>query len=190
MNKADIKNITGSKYFDDWFDIVKDVIFNEEFVKRLYFPHHGKYNVYTHCIKVSYDSYIFSLNKKVDSRKCALAGLLHDFYPYLWRYSDYFNILGSKYYEKLHVKKPLLKKHAFMHGKEASLNYVKFFPNLDDEVITDSIKSHMFPLTLPPRYKVGWIITLFDKVNAVRESQTINAVKMYLYIFIYLQVML
>ncbi len=187
MNKDDIKKITGTKHFEEWYTIVEKIIINPEFKKRLYFPHHGNNNVFTHCIKVSYDAYIFSINKKIDSRKCALAGLLHDFYPYLWRNSKYHNFLDQHYYEKLKTKKPFLKKHGFTHGEEAANNYIKYFPELKDKMITDAIKTHMFPLTPPPKNKIGWVITLFDKTNAIKEMPVWNTVKTYLYLIIYLQ---
>lgn len=184
MTKDEIKLLTGDIYFDEWYDIVKNIINNNEFRKRLYFPHHGYYNVFTHCIKVSYDSYVFSFNKNIDSRKVAIAGLLHDFYPYLWRNESCCEFLDNCYFEKLDVKKSLFKKHGFTHGKEASLNYVKYFPEFKDPVITNAIKNHMFPLTPPPKNKVGWVVTLFDKTNAVKEMPFWNTIRAYVYIFI------
>lgn len=52
---------------------------------------------------------------------------------------------------------------------EASFNYINFFPEYEDCVITNSIKYHMFPLTKPPKYKEGWIITFIDKKNAILD---------------------
>lgn len=169
MTKQEIQNIVGEKYFEQWYEIVKDIINNEEFQKRMYFPHHKNTNVFEHSLKVSYDSYKFSLNKNIDSTKCSIAGLLHDFYPYIWR-KDIINfILETKYYKRLNKKTSFFKMHGFVHGKEASNNYLKYFPELDDYIIINSIECHMFPLTRPPKYKVGWVITLFDKINAVKE---------------------
>lgn len=169
MNKTEIKKIIGSKYFEEWYLIVEDIINNEEFQKRLHFPHHKDINVFTHCLKVSYDSYKFSINKKVDSRKCAIAGLLHDFYPYIWRSDINEFLLENEYYQKVGVKNKFFKKHGFVHGEEASINYVKYFPELKDDIVTNSIKCHMFPLTRPPKYKVGWVVTYYDKINALKE---------------------
>lgn len=169
LTKEQIKKITGEKYFDEWYEIVEDIINNPEFKKRLYFPHHGNINVFNHCLRVSYDSFKFSYKKRINSNKCAIAGLLHDFYPYIWRKDVDNFFLEEKYYQKINTKTKILEMHGFVHGKEAALNYRKYFPNLDDEIITNSIMYHMFPLTKPPKYKVGWVITYYDKINAVKE---------------------
>ena len=71
--------------------------------------------------------------------------------------------------KKVGVKTKFFKQHGFVHGREASINYIKYFPNLSDDIITNSIKYHMFPLVRPPKYKVGWVITLYDKINAIKE---------------------
>ena len=64
--------------------------------------------------------------------------------------------------------------HGFIHRKEAALNYVKYFPKLEDDKITDSIKRHMFPLTLvPPKYIEGFIITSVDKLNSLSELPSV-----------------
>jgi uncharacterized protein len=106
-----------------------------------------------------------------DKRVCAIAGLLHDFYPLAWLYNeDLAKIDNGKYMERLNRKEPLFKKHGFTHGKEAAENYVKFFPELEDKKITDAIEKHMFPLTIRiPKYKESFIITLVDKSNSVHE---------------------
>lgn len=180
MQKEDLIKITGRKYFEEWYYLVENIINNEEFMKRTYFPHHGNINVFNHCIKVSYDAYKFSRDKNIDSRKCAIAGLLHDFYPYIWRKDIDNYYLDNNYYKRLDEKVKLLKKHGFVHGKEASINYKKYFPTLDDEIITDSIKNHMFPLTKPPKYNVGWVITYFDKVNAIKELFPYHAIMQFI----------
>jgi uncharacterized protein len=167
--KEQVKEIVGDEYFEEWYSIVENIINNLEFQKRLYFPHHKNINVFNHSIKVSYDAFIFSYDKNIDYKMCAIAGLLHDFYPYIWRSDIHNYLLEDEYYKKIGKKVKFFKKHGFVHGYEASLNYVKFFPELEDKVITNSIKNHMFPLTRPPRYKVGWVVTYCDKVNALKE---------------------
>ena len=108
LTKEEIKKITGDKYFESWYLIVKDIINSKEFQKRTYFPHHGNVNVFRHCVKVSYDSYKFSKNKKIDSRRCAIAGLLHDFYPYIWRKDIKEFLLEYDYYKKSWCKNKIL----------------------------------------------------------------------------------
>ena len=112
-----------------------------------------------------------------DQRVCAIAGLLHDFYPLAWQYNeDLAKLDDGKYMERLKRKEPLFKKHGFTHGDEAAINYVKYFPELEDKKITDCIRTHMFPLTIrPPKYKEGLIITLVDKANSVHELPGVSA---------------
>ena len=44
----------------------------------------------------------------------------------------------------------------------------KFFPEMVNKCILDSIKYHMFPLTvIPPHYIEGWIVTSMDKKASV-----------------------
>lgn len=167
-----------SPFFDEWLNEVKDILLSDEFQRRKLFPHHHNMTVWDHSILVSFNSYVYSKYFNADSRVCALAGLLHDFYPEAWLYSEELEKLDSgKYTKGLKVRKSFFKQHGFIHGPEAAKNYVKFFPNLENKKITDSIKCHMFPLTIkPPRYKEGWIITLVDKLNSVHELPSVKVV--------------
>ena len=36
------------KTFDEWYEIVKDILNDEEFLKRKKFKHHGEVSVYEH----------------------------------------------------------------------------------------------------------------------------------------------
>ena len=164
-----------SPSFDEWFRIVKVVLLNDEFQKRKYFMHHHNLSVWDHSILVSFKSFLIAKNIGADCTVCALAGILHDFYPQAWLYSEELaQIDDGKYLKEINVKKPLFKMHGFTHGKEAALNYVKYFPKLEDDKITDSIKRHMFPLTLiPPKYIEGIIITSVDKLNSLSELPSV-----------------
>ena len=54
---------------------------------------------------------------------------------------------------------------------------MKFFPELNNDRIINSIKRHMFPLTLiPPKYKEGFIITCVDKMNSVNELPSVKVI--------------
>jgi uncharacterized protein len=179
-NENVIENIDPSivkhPMFNDWFEIVKPVLMHDEFQKRKLFFHHFNLSVWDHSILVSFNAYLYSLYFTCDSRVCALAGLLHDFYPWTWQYNEELEELdGGKYLVELKTKHPLFRQHGFTHGKAASINYVKYFPELEDDRITNSIKRHMFPLTpIPPKYKEGMIITLVYKLNSSRELPTIS----------------
>lgn len=169
-------------FFDDWYFLVEEILMHDEFQKRKLFNHHRDMSVWDHSILVSFKSYIASKYFGADPRICAIAGLLHDFYPYAWLYNEKLaSINDGEYLKELNVKKSLFKKHGFVHAKEAALNYIKFFPHLENKKITNSIKRHMFPLNiLPPRYIEGFVITLVDKLNSCHELPSIKSFSGYM----------
>lgn len=136
----------------EYIDIVKEILDNQEFKKRLSFLHHEDSSVYVHCLLVSYKAYKISKALKLDYKSAAIAGLLHDFYNEDWHTST-------------HKEKNFFDKHGFRHPKEALKNSRIFFQNFMNPMIEDAIVKHMFPLTISlPRYKESWIITLSDKL--------------------------
>ncbi len=165
----ELSSLKDKPYFDSWYAIVKDILLDEEFDRRHYFPHHNK-SVWEHSVLVSFTAYRYSFIFKADHRVCAIAGLLHDFYPYAWQYSAKLESIDPKYLSKYKQKVPFFKKHGFVHAKEAADNYILYYPKLKDKKVTNAIKRHMFPLNIiPPRYKESWIITLADKKVAFSE---------------------
>lgn len=164
-----------SPSFDEWFKITKDILLNDEFQKRKYFMHHHNLTVWDHSILVSFKAFKIARAIGADKRVCAIAGLLHDFYTQAWLYSDELaQIEDGKYLQEIGVRKPLFKTHGFTHGADAAENYVKFFPELEDDRITDSIKKHMFPMTIvPPKYIEGYILTSVDKLNSLKELPSV-----------------
>lgn len=137
----------------EFMKVASLIIDNEEFQKRKEFLHHND-SVYEHSIKVAYKAYHFakyiSKFQKVSIEEVIVASLLHDFYTTPWQSAP-------------KVKKHLLEMHGFVHGKIACQNACKYFPNYMTLRVKDSISNHMFPLTRPPRYLEGWLITLADK---------------------------
>ena len=168
--------IKNNLLFEEWFNIVEDILMHDEFQRRKLFMHHHNMSVWEHSILVSYKSFMASKYYGGDERVCAIAGLLHDFYPQAWLWNDELAELDEgKYLSEFYDKKSLFKMHGFVHGKEAAKNYVKYFPELEDKRITNAIERHMFPLTIkPPRYFEGYILTAIDKVNSVRELPGIS----------------
>ncbi len=158
-------------FFEEWFQYVKEILLNDEFQKRKLFPHHHNMSVWDHSILVSFRSFLMARLFNADLRICAIAGLLHDFYPWSWLYSEDLEELDDgKYLIEVRTKHPLFKRHGFTHAKAAAENYIKYFPELENKRITNAIKRHMFPLNIiPPRYKEGFIITTVDKINSVHE---------------------
>ena len=144
------KNIDQTEYYK----IVKEILENEEFLKRKEYEHHFNESVYDHVLRVSFDCYQIGKRFKLDYKSLAIAGLLHDFYDKPWQNS----------FEKT----KFLKKHGFVHAEEARVNAIKYFSNLVTEKIGSMIKTHMFPLNIKlPKYKESWILTLVDKVDSM-----------------------
>jgi len=171
--------IKNTSLFDEWYFITKDILISEEFQKRKLFPHHHNMSVWDHSILVSFNSFIASKYLNADTYICSVAGLLHDFYPWSWIYSDDLETLDNGFYlEYRRNKHPFLRQHGFIHGKAAAENYVKYYPELENKKITNAIKYHMFPLTIiPPISREGIIITMVDKINSVRELPNVYDLK-------------
>lgn len=171
--KEQLIRIKNKEYFEEWFDIVKPYLLSDEFQIRKKFTHHHD-SVYNHAVMVSYKSFVFGKKHNVDPKLCAIAGLLHDFFPYTWRKSFELDNISPEYNRRIREKSFKVKIHGFLHGKEASENIIKYFPELNNKIIQDAVSHHMFPLTLPPKTKVGWVITLMDKVDATVDVIGIN----------------
>lgn len=165
------KKIQLNSHFNEWYSIVKDILKNREFQKRKLFLHHKFVSVWEHSIAVSFKSFLIADYFNADKRVCAVAGLLHDFYSKAWIYNvELSKIDNGIYLSDYKKKKPLLKRHGFVHAKDAAINYVKFFPDFENEKVTDSIRKHMFPLNcIPPKYIEGYVITIIDKIVSLKE---------------------
>jgi uncharacterized protein len=158
------------KIDSEYYDIVKDVLENEEFLKRKNFKHHGITTVYDHSLAVSMVSYKIAKKFKFDYKVAAIAGLLHDFYDKPW--------------QEVKDTRPFFKKHGFAHAGEALVNARVYFPELLNLKTEDSICRHMFPLNIrPPKYKEGWIITLADKYVSMEVFKDVKNLPRYIGIF-------
>ncbi|MBR1416623.1 MAG: hypothetical protein IJ572_02260 [Bacilli bacterium] len=162
--KKDLTHLEKCKYFDEWLDIVKEILLNDEFQKRKYFRHH-KGRLWDHVTEVSYYSFLMAKVHHADSKVCAIAGLLHDFYPKAYKYSKELDEIDHDYVTDVKKKQSIFKMHGFSHAEAAAINSKKYFPNLVDDKIFSIIKTHMFPLNISkiPKYKEGWIVTYVDK---------------------------
>lgn len=138
------------RYYDEWYSIVEPIITSDEYLKRKAFRHHGNKSVYDHSIKVSQSAYRLAKTLRCDYRSAAIAGVLHDFYTTPWQEDT--------------EKRPLFKKHGFIHARIALENSRKYYPEYLNKKIENAIVRHMFPLNIvPPRYGTGYFITLVDK---------------------------
>ncbi len=138
------------KYLMELYSYTKDILKNENFLKEKNFPHHKHMTAYKHSINVAYMSLKLCKNKRVDRKKLARTALLHDYYLYNWHNKE----------ETWH------KPHGIKHGHIAMINAQKDFDNFDE----NAIERHMWPLTIkPPKTRIGWIVTLADKIVGVCE---------------------
>jgi len=176
----DLQKYNNNSYFDEWFKIVEPILLSDEFQRRKLFLHHDA-SVWDHSILVSFKSFLVAKFYNVNSYNAAIAGLLHDFYPFAWRYSKELEDLDPKYLKRYYKKhKSPNEWYAFVHGREAAINAKKFYPNLVNDVILDSIHYHMFPLTLiPPHYIEGWIVTSMDKKVSAEVFKDIKDLPLY-----------
>lgn len=151
----------------DYYNTVKDILENPEFIKRKDYKHHGNISVYSHCLAVSYNSYRVCRFLGLDKESVAIGGLLHDFYYKPWQENN--------------IKKSFFKKHGFVHAKEALENSQIYFPTLMNKKVENIIKRHMFPLNIvPPRYTESWIVTMVDKYVSLEVFKEPKKLLMYI----------
>ncbi len=142
------------KYEKEYLNYVNEILKSKEFQRRKKYEHHENESVYEHSLKVSYSSYLYAKKHNLNKKDISIGGLLHDFYYKPWKNDT--------------EKKPLFKKHGFVHAKEALENSRKVFPHLMNDRIEDIILKHMFPLNIkPPKYKESWVVTMMDKKRSL-----------------------
>lgn len=141
---------------NEYYEIIKTILENSEFLKRKNYTHHENCSVYEHCLAVSFLSYLWAKKWHFDYKSAAIGGLLHDFYDKPWQTNNH--KLSKK------QKTKFFKQHGFVHAGEAVKNSYRYFPELMDKRVENIIRRHMFPLNIcPPKYKEAWIITCVDK---------------------------
>lgn len=140
--------------FRNYFDITRDLLQSDQVLKMKNYIQHGSTSTYTHCLLVSYYSYILSLRLpgKFDSKSIARGALLHDFYLYDW-----------------HIPHHSHRFHGFTHPRAALKNAKKHFSI--NEIEQDIIQNHMWPLTFTkyPRKKEAMLVCLVDKCISIAE---------------------
>ena len=156
--------------YKSWYRIVKKILHSTEFQKRRLFRHHEFESVWTHSIKVSFESYKYAKKYGYNEYNCAVAGLLHDFYTRAWQDSIELTVLDDIYREKFINPRrlKLFEKHGFTHPIEALDNSRKYFRNYLNKDIENAIVTHMFPLSLFTKYKLpnnktSLVLTYIDK---------------------------
>ena len=122
------------------------------------FMQHGDTSVFAHslavaliCVQIAYFLPKF-LSKHLNKRSLVRGALLHDYFLYDW-----------------HAKHEGHSLHGFFHPRRALKNAERDFSLSATE--RNMIKTHMFPLTLPPpKCKESWILVVADKVCAIKET--------------------
>jgi len=133
----------------EYIDLVKNIINNKEFLKLKNCEHHGT-NRFEHSLNVSYKAYKYAKKHNLDYKEVAIGGLLHDFFLQ----------------ENIGAKQRLTS--AYNHPVKAVENASNLFSINDKE--KDIIRTHMFPLNITiPHYKESWLVSFFDKKNAISE---------------------
>lgn len=135
-----------------YYNIVSDILNNEEFLKMKDIVHHG-YNRYGHCVRVSYYSYKISKILRLDYVSAARAGLLHDFFLEENENSKFLNKIDN----------------LMNHPKKAVKKSIENFDITDKE--ENIIISHMFPVVFKsvPKYLESWVVNVVDDGVAVVE---------------------
>ena len=133
----------------------KDILSSPNMIKSQGFYQHGSVSVYEHSLQVAncclYLAEKFNIN--IDKRTLVRGALLHDYFLYDWHNDD-----GGTH-----------KWHGFTHAKTALRNANKEFRLNKKE--QNMILSHMFPLNMIlPKYKESVILTIADKICALRET--------------------
>ncbi len=135
--------------------LIREYMKSEKVQEMEAYIQHGNTTTLEHCENVAKISFlmndIFHLN--ADQKALVVAAMLHDFYLYDW-----------------HDGEPERKTHGFDHPEIACNNAVQYFQV--DEKVQESIKSHMWPLTLTqvPKSREALILCLADKYCALLET--------------------
>lgn len=140
------------KLFQEYLEIIKDLLEDEDILEMDNYRQHGQVSTLVHSIYVSFSAFKIAKKLKLDYVSVARAGLLHDFYLYDWRKVKY----EGTTHRKMHPKIALEKSKA------------KFKINQIEE---DIILKHMFPVVLVtiPKYKESLLVSLVDKYCAMME---------------------
>lgn len=130
-----------------------EIIENSDFKKLRDIPRHGYTNTFDHSMRVARLSYLMAKRIGVDKESTVRVALLHDFCLINYRAEDYSKAPDEECYL---IKHP---KDAVVNSKEYGLT-----PKEERAILT-----HMFPLAPLPTSRIGWILTIADKIAAAYE---------------------
>lgn len=147
--------------------ITRPILNSYEFQRRIDFPHHGNESIVEHSIKVASLAYKIAPYFHVNLVNVILASLMHDMYSTPWQ----------------NQKRPhnIFQAHGFVHPRIALTNCKKYYPELMNNVIENSILCHMFPLTpRKPKYAEGWLIVFCDKYVSMNIFKDVKKLPTYI----------
>lgn len=133
-----------------------DIICSSDFRKTFEQTHHKCMTVGDHTLSVTAMAVMLckgmNINDDTMLRNVITASLCHDL-----------GIMGRN--EKFNNNA-----RCYVSHPKDSVKAYKTLTGKEDKRIVNSINCHMFPIKpLPPKYKEGWILTMADKISAVRE---------------------
>ncbi len=140
--------------------LAEPILHAGEFERLKSYRQHRNATTYEHSLRVAEACFRFCRHHRirVDYEKLIRGALLHDYFLYNRHYADrpdYIPVGGLQ--------------HLFHHSEAAWRNASRHYPTLSD-IEKDIITRHMFPLTLlPPRTREGWLVCLFDKIEALND---------------------
>ncbi|MDR1956672.1 MAG: HD domain-containing protein [Treponema sp.] len=132
----------------------QDILGHELFLEGKNVFSHGSVTIHDHSIAVAELSFSMIENSRTIDKRCVVrAALLHDFFLYEW------HVPGMRY---------IL--HGWAHPVIAARKAREIFHISPKEYAC--IKTHMWPWTLfhIPLSREGWIISLADKIIAMKET--------------------
>lgn len=139
----------------EWLHIVEDLLESPVVKSMSMFKQHRNTNCLYHCIHVSYSSYLFCKERKLNYIDVARGALLHDLFLYDW-----------------HIEHGIKRRrlHGVFHAKVACENACKYFRLTESE--KNIILRHMFPLNpIPPKYIIGFVVMFYDKYWCIKEAR-------------------
>lgn len=155
------------KYKSEIMPYIKEIISTEKVQEMKGYIQHGSITTFEHCMSVALMSYaiVKFFHIEVALKTLLVGAILHDFYLYDW-------------HKNKDNKVKFFDKHGFKHPIKAKENAIKYF-NISEEE-QHIIESHMFPLTisLVPKSKEAWIVSIADKCCATKETLFMRRVKL------------
>lgn len=140
---------------NEFISHVSELLTSDQVYGMMNFTQHGNTSTFTHCLIVSYYSYLLSQRLRItlDSQSLVRGAMLHDFYLYDW-----------------HIPEKSHKLHGFVHPKIALYNARQHFRL--NKIEEDIIEKHMWPLTIHkvPTYRESVIVMIVDKICSLTET--------------------